>query len=476
MSISRRSFIATTAAASAATMLTTSRVRGANDDVRVAVIGVGGKGSQHTQVFSKLKGVRLVAIADPDTAQMDKCKSKLKVDGLATHQDLRAVLEDKNIDAVVVATPNHWHALAAVWACQAGKDVYVEKPVSYNIWESQQEIAAAKKYNRIVQAGTQRRSSAGLKAAFDELRGGALGKIQRVRVLHWSPRGSIGKPAAPVQPPATVNYDIYQGPAPLSPLVREKFHYDWHWFWETGNGELGNNGPHTLDLARWVLGYETLAPRVMSVGGRYVWDDNGQTPNTHVVFYDYQPAPIICEVRNLPEKTGSKTADVLKGTRVGIIVECEGGYYAGLDGGVFYDKDGKVIKKATGDGGGKHAQNFIDAVRSRKTSDLNAPITTGHLSCGLCHQGNISHRLGTPSSPGNIREVIKNQPMGEEVWGRFVEHTKANNVDLEKATTVLGPVLTFDTKTETWTGPEAAKANALMKREYRAPYVLPQIA
>lgn len=471
MQLSRRSFMA---AAGAVAIAPSARVLGANDDIRVAIVGVNGKGGQHIKNFGKVPGVRVVALCDPDTSVLENRSRALK-EPVQTYTDLRRLYESKDVDAVVIATPNHWHALASIWAMQAGKDVYVEKPVSYDIWESRQMIAAARQHNRIVQSGTQRRSDAGLQAGLAEVRDGVLGKINCVRVLYYSMRGGIGR-KAPWKPSAPVDYNLWAGPAPMSDLTRDKLHYDWHWVWETGNGELGNNGPHMMDLARSVLGDPGLAKGVMSIGGRYGWDDAGETPNTHIVFYDYQPAPIIAEIRNLPVTSSQRASDVYKGVRVGIVVECENGYFGGLTGGALYDNDGKLIRKIKGDSGEGHPANFIKAVRSRKVADLTADIAVGHLSCGLCHQGNISHRLGQPASPEVIEKTLKGDKLAAETYERFRSHLNANQIDVAKNPSILGPALAFDTKAERFTGAQAAKANALMQREYRNPFVVPQMA
>lgn len=477
MKLSRRSFVSALAASA---ILPTYKVRGANEDIRIAIIGTGGKGTQHITNFGLLEGVRIVAVCDPDdehSAAAAKNVAKLKKNAnpnVKIERDLREVYQMKDVDAVVVATPNHWHALAAIWACQAGKDVYVEKPVCYDLWEGRQMIAAARKYNRLVQGGTQRRSDPGFPEAFAWLREGHIGNILRARVLHYSVRGPIGMPAAAVKPPAHIDYNLWAGPASAGDVLREKFHYDWHWFWDTGNGELGNNGPHGIDLARWALGHNELAPRVLSFGGRFVWKDNGQTPNTQVAFYDYKPAPLIAEVRNLPTRTGSNSADAFKATRVGFTVECEGGYYSGLSGGAAYDNNDKLIKKFNGDNGKLHAQNFINALRSRKVSDLNCPIDVAYVSSGLCHQGNVSFRVGRQIGAEQAKQALKTDSNTADAFERMMTHLGANEVE-PKTPITLGPALDFDAKSGNWTGAHADKANPLNHRKYRAPFVINEV-
>ena len=308
-----------------------------SSEIRIAVVGlgginivggVGGRGRQLIKNFLKVPGVKIAALCDVDKAILDDGAKLFKDRGeaVATHVDFRRVLDDKSIDAVVLATPNHWHALGTIWACQAGKDVYVEKPFSYNIWEGRQMVAAARKYKRIVQVGTQRRSSTVLPVAFDYLRSGQLGPIRFAHALVFRARTSIGKVSAPTPVPETVDYDLWCGPAPKTPLMRKQLHYEWHWVWPTGNGEMGNNGVHMTDICRWGLGLNQPPPRAMSIGGRFAFDDAGETPNTQVAIFDYQPAPIICEIRNVSKNTEPKAPSTLgkfRGSASGIVIVCK---------------------------------------------------------------------------------------------------------------------------------------------------------
>ena len=290
-SLTRRTFLKSSLlGGAAATLAPYSRVLGANDDIRVAVVGFRSQGSNHIKWFGNIPGVRVVALCDADRNLIDREVGKLKERNqkVDTYVDVRKLLEDKNIDAIITATPNHWHSLITIWACQAGKDVYVEKPVSHNIWEGRKMVEAARKYNRMVQSGTQRRSDEGLAEAFEYIRQGNLGKILRARCYYFSPRGPIGKVNGPQQIPDGVDYNLWTGPATMEPLMRKNLHYDWHWQWLYGNGDLGNNGIHFLDACRWALGYDSIAPRAMSFGEEFLWDDDRQTPNTQVAFYDYE--------------------------------------------------------------------------------------------------------------------------------------------------------------------------------------------
>jgi len=477
--ITRRDFIKSSVAAGAALTLPFSHVRGANNDIRLGVIGLGGQGGMgqgkyHIRLFSKLPGVRVAAICDADRDVLDAEVKKFKErnETVDAYTDLRKLLDDKSIDAITTATPNHWHALVTIWACQAGKDVYVEKPAAYCIWESRKMIEAARKYDRIVQVGTQRRSDEGLRQAFEYIKQGKLGKIQYIHSMCYRKRESIGKVSGPQPIPESVDYNLWTGPAPLVPLMRKNLHYDWHWIWATGNGDLGNNGIHQLDLCRWALGQDKLPRRAMSIGGRFGYnDDDGETANTQIVLLDYKPAPIIYEVRNLPRKKGDTAMDEYRGVRSGAVIQCENGYFAG---GWAYDNNGEKIKQFKVSGGSGHHGNFIKAVRNHKASDLNADILEGHLSTALCHLGNISHLLGVEASPAEIRERLQGDKEAMETFESFQSHLSANEVDIKKTRAVLGPWVTMDSEKEQFVGEFSTEANKLLKREYRKPFVVPE--
>ena len=454
-----------------------AQVVGANGDIRVAVVGLNSRGKNHLDNFAKQKGVRVVAICDVDSAVLDKQSAYANKEynlNLQTYQDYRKLLENKDIDAVTLATPNHWHSLGGIWAAQAGKDVFVEKPISHNIWEGRQLVEAARKYNRMVQAGTQTRSSYAIKEAIVWLRAGNLGKIKLARTLCYNRRDSIGKATEPCKIPETVDYNQWCGPAPKEKeLWRKKFHYDWHWVWPTGNGDLGNQGVHQVDMVRWALGYNEVAPRVFSLGGRLGYDDDGTTPNTMISWLDYAGTPVIFEVRGLPQKTGSDKMDQYRGQRgVSAVFECEGGFmiFPDYTTAIAFDNDAKELKRWKG--ADNHYENFIKAVRSRKVSDLNADILEGHLSAAISHQANISYQLGAKKTPDQVRDAVKNDKAVAEALGRMEEHLAANDVDLKKATLTLGPVLEMNPKTERFTNNEAA--NKLVTREYCKPYVVPE--
>lgn len=488
--LSRRGFMKGMAGAAAAWSLTpTMNVLGANDDIRVAVVGFRGMGKGHIKNFLKMPGVRLVALCDADRAILDAQVAELDKQGVKVkaYQDIRKMLEDKAIDAFSTATPNHWHSLATVWGCQAGKDVDVEKPVSHNIWEGRKMVEAARKYNRIVQADLDSRSDRANDEACEYIHSGALGKILVARGFCYKDRPSLGQVQGAGQIPESVDYNLWCGPASNGPLRRKNLHYDWHWVWETGCGELGNNGPHQLDLIRWMLKEPGLPRRVMSLGGRFGYEDDGETPNTQIAFYDYATAPVIYEVRGLRVKPESPTMDVYEalaatgvkikghqkpsGAYCGVIIQCEGGY-VDLSGRTAFDNEGKEIKKFARPGSIDPQANFIKAVRSRKLADIKTDILEGHLSTSLCHMGNISYRVGAGARPEAIRERLQDDKDGQEAFGRFTEHLRLHEVELSKKLATLGPWLTMDSAQERFTGPLADQANTLIKRQYREPFVI----
>jgi predicted dehydrogenase len=494
-SFSRRTFLKTSALAAAGAALPTTawaKALGANGDIRVAVIGLNGRGRNHLGSLAKIPGVRVVALCDADSAVLAKVKPTVNGGNVKTYQDIRALLADKDVDAVTIATPNHWHSLAAIWALQAGKDVYLEKPVSHNVWEGRQLVAAAHRYDRVIQAGTQIRSGEGLREAVQWVHAGSLGKITASRGFCYKRRDSIGKTAGPQPVPASIDYNLWSGPAPLvAPYRNTKngpVHYDWHWIWLYGNGDVGNQGIHQMDVARWFLGEPGLPQSTLSVGGRLGYVDDGETPNTQVVIHEYATAPLIFEVRGLPAKAGlagssadpranadSAGMDNYRGVNIGNVIDCEGGsvitnsYFTATA----VDKSGKVIREFKGTD--RHMQNFIDVVRSRKKSELYGPIQEGHVSSALCHLGNISHRLGHAST-GEVGEQTRSSALLSEAHGRMLEHLRANDVDLARTPLTAGVPLLVDANRERFTGPHAEQANEMLTREYRAPFVVPSLA
>jgi predicted dehydrogenase len=479
--ITRRQFLSRTAlvtgAVSALSPRSLARASGANNTVRLAVVGVRGKGAHHIQIFSGLPDVQIAALCDADrqvlNAQLRNLEKKhIKAEG---YTDVRRILERNDIDALVTATPNHWHSLLTVWTCQAGKDMYVEKPVSHNVWEGRKAVEAARKYRRIVQSGTQSRADPALQEAFDYLREGNLGAIRLARGFCYKRRGTIGKVRGPQPLPAGVDFDLWTGPAPLEPLRRQNFHYDWHWVWSTGNGDIGNQGVHEMDMCRWAIGQNTLPGAVLSVGGRFGYDDDGETPNTQIAFYDYQPVPILFEVRGLPRRQGEEgeAMDIYKGARVGIVIECENGYFTGGGGGGWAcAPDGTRIKQFKGPGGRDHQENFLKAVRSRRVADLTADIEQGHWSSALCHLGNISYRLGQITPSAEIQERLKGHADALESFDRMLAHLDVNGVEVAAHQPVLGPRLSLDPQSERFVGEWSDYANMLARPAYREPFII----
>jgi len=404
---------------------------GANETIRMACIGIRGRGRSHIAGFESLPGVEVVALCDVDESVLNaraealEKKTNRKVQ---RHVDMREIFEDKSIDAVSIATPNHWHSLAGIRAMQAGKDVYVEKPCSHNIWEGRQLVNAARKYKRMCQHGVQGRSSPAIREAVQKLREGVIGELYMAKGMCYKWRDTIGK--AKEEPvPKGVHYDLWTGPAPKKPFTKNRFHYNWHWMWDTGNGDMGNQGVHEMDLARWGLGVG-LPRRVDSMGGHYMFDDDQETPNTIVCTFRYpdEKKMLVFETRhwitNHEGKIGSGGSN-----NVGVL---------------FYGSEGYMMLKyfeyktflgrgrkpgPSGKGSGNAWATFIAGVRSRKISDLGTDIEDGHLSSGLCHLGNMSYRLG-----------------------RSVH---------------------FDPKTETCPGD--AEAGKMLTRDYRSPYVVPRV-
>jgi len=505
--ISRRKFIESTAAVaggafSAFTIAGTrasGRVIGANDTIHVGVVGLRSRGAYHVQMVSGIEGARVTGLCDADPAILAREveKAEGREEKVRAFSDVRRLLDCKDVDAVSVATPNHWHSLIGVWACQAGKDAHIEKPISHNVWEGRQLARAARKYQRMVQTGTQARSNPDLIDAVRWVRAGNLGKIKYVVGLCYNPRPSIGKVGKGQIPPG-LDYDLWIGPAPMKPLGRKNLHYDWHWIYDYGNGDLGNQGIHEMDIGRWFLGYQTLSSRVMSIGGRLGYDDDGQTPNTQVVYHDYDGPPLIFEVRGLPESkefhdpatrkawrahrsmAGGKIGDV---TGIGVVIVCEGGRVIVQDGGLSIlalDSSGKTIKRLdrederfSGWRKGDHYnfRSWMKAIRSRKTADLTAEIFEGHISSALCHTGMISHRLGQTAANGTVLEQIKGDSLAVDRFEAFNDHLERNGIDLSKPQVTLGPWLNMEPKAERFIDNDAA--NALLSRDYRQPFVVP---
>jgi len=419
--VNRRRFI-TTSAATVGTLSALSAAGAAdqpNEKIVVAVMGLRNRGKDLVGAFSGMDDVEVACLCEVDENVVGPAQKVLagrKRREARVEKDIRRVLEDKNINAVVVATPDHWHALATVWACQAGKHVYVEKPISHNLVEGRRMVEAARRHNRIVQVGTQRRSAPDSASALGLVRSGKLGKIPFAKTWIAGHRPSIGRPAdSPV--PKGVDYDLWQGPAPARPFNRNRFHYEWHWFWDYGTGELGNNGIHGLDLARWLLNLD--APlRISAGGGKFFYDDDRQTPDTQVVTYDFPGCSVVWEHR-IWSRTGCE------GQGFGVILYGENGTLM-FDNHGWHVQDGITASDKSGEMQRAHVRNFLDCVKNGRRP--NADIEDGHKSTRLCHLGNIAYRTGR--------------------------------------------AIRFDGKTETC-GTDA-EANRMLGRTYRKPFVLPE--
>ena len=477
--LSRRRFLedsmlATAAAAAAAAGATTpvlaeeKSTGSPSNRVRVAVLGCRIRGKQHVAELSKVPDVEIAYVCDPDrdlAAQLAATVESQQSKAPQAIQDMRKAFDDKQVDAVFIATPNHWHALAAIWAMQAGKDAYVEKPVSHNISEGRRIVQVAKKTGRICQGGTQNRSNMALAEAVEYMKAGKLGDVKLARSIIYGLRGSIG-PKGEYKVPDNVDYNLWAGPAPLSPLQRRTFHYDWHWDWRTGNGELGNNNIHSIDICRWGLGLTGLGNAVISYGGRVGYEDAGDTPNTQVCVFDFGDKTIVSETRGL------KTAPFRPGFGGGWLFHGTEGSIAATS---LFDRDGKLVRAFEAKRPSEnHFANFINAVRSRKSESLNAPILEGHQSTALCHAGNISWRLGKPAPIADISAALSQLKVHDDVQEtlqRTVKHLGESNVDTATTHLTLGMLLHPDSTKENF-GDNAA-ANAFLTREYRQPFVVP---
>lgn len=471
--ISRRHFIKGAATAAAACAFLPGRALGANERVNLGIIGFGGKGSAHYRDFSKVPGVEIIAVCDADTHRMAEVDNKV-----AKHQDFRKLLEMKDVDAVVIAAPDHWHCLAAITAFEAGKHAYVEKPVSHYVWEGRQMVKAARKYNRIVQAGTQQRSCPAVQECARDIQAGMYGKVLWVHCAVLSSRQPIGKVDGPQPVPEGVDYDLWAGPAPMSPIMRKEFHYDWHWQWNWGTGEMGNWGVHYFDDVRHLLGWNDVPGNVMAAGNRW-WDDDGETPNMHMAVMEHQGVKLVIDVRNMqdPAGPGGEQGAVYLGGRGGNYIMCENGYIRiARGGGKAYDTDGKLVKQYKGNGGAGHDANFINAVREGSNASLACEIEVGHLSTTVCHLANMAWRLGKSASVDEVRESVKSHEDAANTLDSILTQLEGNKVDLQAKPFVLGPKLTFDAAAEQFTGDHAEEANQLVRLPCREPFVVPEIA
>ena len=446
----------------AATAAAATRVWGANEKINVAIVGLGGRGSNHLSIYSRLPEARVAAICDINQAAREKAQAflvKNNVEKGREFEDMREVFADPKIDAVSIATPNHWHALAAIWAMKAGKDVYGEKPACYNIYEGQKMVQVARETKRMLQIGSQHRSTPFKMKAMQALQGGLIGKVYMAKGLCFKRRASIGhKPDSPTPP--GVNWDLFRGPAPMRAFNELRFKYNWHWFWDTGNGDIGNQGVHELGICRWGLGDPEWPNTAVAQGGKYAYDDDQETPNTLLANFDYGGREIVFEVRGLltggegvptqrrpgppaagavappPSPAPTSTAP-RSGAPLNVMV---GNLFYGVDGWAamsdqgfqaFKGESNELIMEERpergggGDATGLHMQNFLAACKSRNSKDLHDEIGNAYPSAALCHMANISYRVG------------------------------------RKLTLTVGPKFGND-----------AEANKLLTRDYRKPYVV----
>jgi predicted dehydrogenase len=454
-----------------------TRVRGANERIRVVVAGVNGRGVAHLDTFTVMPNVQVVSVIDPDSRLFSSRIRLVEEKGHNTPkavQDIRRVLDDKDVDVVSVATPNHWHSLMTIWACQAGKDVYVEKPLSHSIHEGRIAVETARKYSRIVQHGTGTRSNLGRAQTLAVIASGKLGKLLVSRGLCYkagdpgkqNTRGDIGF-CPPKAPPTELDFSIWLGPAREQPYHENLVHYRWHWFWDFGNGDIGNQGVHEMDVARWAIPGATLPKSVVSFGGRFGPKDQGQTANEQIAIFDYGETQLIFEVRGLPSAA-------LHGQDVGNIYHLEAGTIYGAD---FYPKGSKEpsplpdVEAKRGPGEDNFA-NFIAAVRSRKVADLNADVEEGHYSAALCHLANMSYRLGEQVPFNPQTKAFGDNKEAYETLARMEEHlAKENGFKLDGMKYQLGRKLTVDAAKERIVGDD--QANAMLTRDYRKPFVVP---
>jgi predicted dehydrogenase len=444
--------------------------RSPSEKLGVAVVGARGRGKSHLGAFAGRRDTEVLYVCD-----VDRRVGGTRVEQVGKRQgrkpqfqeDVRRVLEDKRVDIVTIATPNHWHALMAIWAMQAGADVYLEVPVSHNVSEGRRVVEAARKYRRICQTGSQCRSNPGMRQATQFVAGGRLGTVRLAHGICYHRRKSIG-PTGEYAVPENVNYDLWLGPAPQAPLVRASLHHDWHWQWSYGNGDLGNQGFHHIDIARWGLGVQNVSGSVFSCGGRFGKQDAGQTANTQVAFYDFGHQSLLFESRSLPSGR-------YRGSKSGVIFEGTDGFLVmtSYDSGVAFDLNGQPTEQFKGSG--NHFESFLQAVRSRNLSDVNADIEEGHLSSSLCHLANASYRLGEDFRAGDLANPSTTLPASPALAAaleRTLTHLADNHVDLERTKFRWGRLLRFDAESESF--PDHAVANSLLSRKYRRPFSVPR--
>lgn len=494
--LTRRRFLQTSLAAAAAFsgVPHIARAKDPNGKLGVAIVGVRGRGGDHIGGFLGDPRTVILYLVDPDEkVGLDRCEQVGKKQGIKPKhvRDMREAFQDPAVDLISSATPNHWHALSAIWAMQAGKDVYVEKPACHEIAEGTAMIAAAAKYGRICQVGTQCRSHKAIREAMQFLHDGGIGDVKLARGLCYKRRKSIGaKGDYPV--PAEVDFELWSGPAPFTTpkVTRPQFHYDWHWQRLYGNGDSGNQGPHQTDIARWGLGMDRHPNSVITYGGRLGYQaerkddsyvDAGDTANTEVSIFDYGDKCLVFETRglsvdNCADEELNRLFGSNSGGKVGVVFYGSEGYlvqrtYEDCEA---FDKSFQSIKRFRG--GGDHYGNFIDACVSRKPEQLNAAIREGHLSAALAHLGNISYYLGennrvSADEAAKVLAGVKSLDDNAASLQRTLRHLTDNGTDLAKYPISIGPLLKFDPDKEVF--PDSPEATAMVTREYREGFVCP---
>ena len=473
--MNRRKFVKQSLAMAGASFVVSHaghRVLGANETIHMGIAGCGGRGGNHLGAYLGAKDVDVTWLIDPDTKQWGRYAGKVeKKQGKKPNltQDIRKALDDKDLDGISCATCNHWHTLMTIWTVQAGKDMYVEKPATHNVHEGRICTDIIAKSKQIVQTGTQRRSEKRWAQMVEVTKSGKLGKLLVSHGFASKPRGSIGFKKTE-KPPANLDWNMWVGPAPMQPYHRNLVHYNWHWFWDFGNGEIGNQGVHQTDCARWAIPGATHPTFVLSLGGRIGYKDQAQTPNTQLTVYTYGDTLLFFEVCGLVDgKTRRVSNDFV--------------YEAGkvIDGGKFIPndshKDAKMpsVDVKLGPGSGPFG-NFIAAMRSRKKEDLNAPFEEGHYSASICHLGSISYRLGKQVAWSKVGKKPFEQDYANEQWQRICEHlVKNRKLNLNEWLCRVGLPLKFDPKAEKFIDAPAA-ANRMLTRPPRKPFDVPETA
>ena len=447
---------------------------GPNDKLRVAVVGGNGRGSSHISEWIAIPDTELAVVCDCDPNAYGKYAKRFAElpQKVEFEQDIRKLLERKDIDIISIASPNHWHALMTVWAMQAGKDVYVEKPCSYTVNEGREMVKWARKLGRMCQMGAQSRSTTGMRQTIEFIQSGGVGRVSLAHAICYKPRPSIGLVDTPAPLPKGIDFDLWAGPAPNEVPIRKRLHYDWHFDSRTGNGDLGNQNPHELDKARWGLGKQTLPQRVVSLGGRLGYIDNGDVANSQVTLLEWDDALLVSDVRGLPIKTPVDFGLKAGALRVANIWWGETGYVVGPNytSGVAFDYDGNELGKWSGGGNRQHFENFVVGVKSRDPADLNLDIEDDHLSSALAHLGNVSWMLGETVAAGSRPSLAADNPRVRQTLESFEAHLAEQQINYAETPLTLGRELTIDPVTERSSDSEA---NTLFSRAYRKGYELP---